>query len=393
MPTTAKGKTRAESSAPKKSKTAPIPNKAVETEAVAESAPALNATDTAIRNLVPPNSEFGRLLTECDYSAEDALFKYCFLHNICYSRAIARRALIQVVEASTDNETERPDITEVYKKEISADAGFAGRDFFSQLKRENFERIYEEQQEIGGLDEETAKNRMSVIEILAYDPFADDAKEDRPQLYRDMAAMLTEGMRKDVAKAKAALSIVRGYSNLEKYQRKINELMQVEAIDDASQKTLDQLIKVQKTLQDSINQTAERNNFTVKGIGTSGQGMLSDVMNRISDYGIDEGVVNFYDIATSRAIEEVANLSFKAQLNQVNLSKTDYADILSQQAQMVKEAQARARDALEGLRLAKEKIKKQRLLDELAKDYRKKGISEKEIEAFINREYRLYDVD
>ena len=56
------------------------------------------------------------------------------------------------------------------------------------------------------------------------------------------------------------------------------------AIDDASQKTLDQLIKVQKTLQDSINQTAERNNFTVKGIGTSGQGMLSDVMNRISDY-------------------------------------------------------------------------------------------------------------
>lgn len=165
------------------------------------------------------------------------------------------------------------------------------------------------------------------------------------------------------------------------------------AIDDASQKTLDQLIKVQKTLQDSINQTAERNNFTVKGIGTSGQGMLSDVMNRISDYGIDEGVVNFYDIATSRAIEEVANLSFKAQLNQVNLSKTDYADILSQQAQMVKEAQARARDALEGLRLAKEKIKKQRLLDELAKDYRKKGISEKEIEAFINREYRLYDVD
>ena len=121
--------------------------------------------------------------------------------------------------------------------------------------------------------------------------------------------------------------------------------------------------------------------------------MLSDVMNRISDYGIDEGVVNFYDIATSRAIEEVANLSFKAQLNQVNLSKTDYADILSQQAQMVKEAQARSRDALEALRLAKEKIKKQRLLDELAKDYRKKGISEKEIEAFINREYRLYDVD
>ena len=66
--------------------------------------------------------------------------------------------------------------------------------------------------------------------------------------------------------------------------------------------------------------------------------MLSDVMNRVNDYGIDEGVVNFYDIATSRAIEEVANISFKAQLNQVGLSKTDYADILSQQSKIVREA-------------------------------------------------------
>ena len=407
MPTTKKGSTTKAASAAKTTKTAKSTAKTAPAAAAAvaeapkpvekviQESP-LTATDNAIGNIVPPDSEFGILLVECNGSSEDALFKYCFLHNICYSRVLARRALIRAVESATDEDgadAPQVDIPEIYQNEVAADVGFAGRDFFSQLKRENFERIYEEQQEIGGLDEETAKNRMSVIEILAYDPFADDAKEDRPQLYRDMAAMLTEGMRKDVAKAKAALSIVRGYSNLEKYQRKINELMQVAAIDDASQKTLDQLIKVQKTLQDSINQTAERNNFTVKGIGTSGQGMLSDVMNRISDYGIDEGVVNFYDIATSRAIEEVANLSFKAQLNQVNLSKTDYADILSQQAQMVKEAQARARDALEGLRLAKEKIKKQRLLDELAKDYRKKGISEKEIEAFINREYRLYDVD
>jgi len=37
--------------------------------------------------------------------------------------------------------------------------------------------------------------------------------------------MLTENMRKDVAKAKAALSIVRSYNNLEKYQKKINDIM------------------------------------------------------------------------------------------------------------------------------------------------------------------------
>ena len=50
---------------------------------------------------------------------------------------------------------------------------------------------------------------------------------------------------------------------------------------------------------------------------------------------------------------------------------------------MVREAQQVAREAKEALRLAKEKIVKQQLLKELEKEYRKKGISEKEIEQFI----------
>ena len=41
--------------------------------------------------------------------------------------------------------------------------------------------------------------------------------------------------------------------------------------------------------------------------------------------------------------------------------------------------------------MAKEKITKEELLDELAEDYRKKGISEKEIEEFVNRELNMYD--
>ena len=246
--------------------------------------------------------------SECGGSDDDAMFKYCFVHNLVYDHMLARRALILAGEQEADPAA-------IYRNLVAEDDGLKNLDFFSQLQRENFEQIYSERRAIGGLDEDTAKNRMAVMEILAYDPFKDDDIEDKPQLYRDMTGMLTEGMRKDVAKAKAALAIVRSYNNLDKYQRKINEIMKTGQMDDETQKALDQLIKVSKTLQDSINQTAEKNNFTVKGIGTSGHGMLSDVMNRINDYGIDEGVVNFYDIATSRAIEEVANISFKAQLN------------------------------------------------------------------------------
>lgn len=330
------------------------------------------------------NNEYVNLVTECKGDHIAAMFRYCFNHDIFYDSVLLRSMILKT-----------PGFAELlpqsYIDIINANPKYDNKDFFSQLRRDNFEKIYQEDAKIGALDEETRKNRLAVIDILAYDPFKDDDIEDKPQLYRDMTGMLNEGMRKDVAKAKAALSVVRSYNNLEKYQKKINEIMKTGQVDDETQKQLDQLIKVQKTLQDSINTTAEKNNFTVKGIGVSGKGMLSDVINQIEEKGIDEGITNFYDISTSKAIEEIANISFKAQLNQINLSKTDYADILIGQVATVKEAQRKAKDAMEAARLAKEKLKKQKLLDELEADYRAKGIKESEIQEFIDREYHLYD--
>ena len=138
MPATTKGTKTAKTSASAKAPTT-VPS---EGENLAENT--LSATDTAIRAIVPEDSEFGRLLAECNNSAEDALFKFCFLHDVCYSRAIARRTLIRALEAASEDGAEVPDIPALYQAEVTADSGFTGRDFFSQLKRENFERIYEE---------------------------------------------------------------------------------------------------------------------------------------------------------------------------------------------------------------------------------------------------------
>ena len=333
-------------------------------------------------------TEYEQLLKQCGEEPVKAVFKYCFTNNLFFSHKILRAVLY----TSTDPDI-ATDVLERYRAAVENDNTITDKTFFGQLRLENFEKIYSEDYAVSLLGEEDKKNRMQVIDILGYDPFRDDALQDQPQLYRDLAGLLTENMRKDVAKAKAALTIVRGYNNLEKYQKKINDIMKSGEIDDDTQKTLDQLIKIQKTLTDSINSTSEKHNFIVKGIGNAGQGMLSDVMERIGTYGIDEGVVNFYDIATSKSIEEIANISFKAQLNQINLSKTDYADILARQVQIVKESQDKARKAIEALRVAKEKIKKQELIEELAMEYRKKGIKEAEIEEFINREYKLYEME
>lgn len=333
------------------------------------------------------DEEFNELFIEHEGDIEDTIFEYCFRHNFPYSESIAKTL------AGSINYVESKNRSEIYMDMVNATGKYDGVTFFDQLKRTGFEKIYNEKLALQGLSDEDRKNRLAVIDILSYDPFKDDDPQDKPQLYRDLAGMLTENMRKDVAKAKAALAIVRNYNNLEKYQKKMNDLSKTGDIDENTQRQLDQLMKISKTIQDSINGTAEKNNFTVKGIGSNGRGMLSDVMNQVEEKGIDTGITNFYDIETSDAIQQVAEISWKAMLNQVNLSKTDYADIIADQAVLVREAQRIAKDSMEALRLAKEKITKQQLLDELERDFRQKGISEDDIDEFIEREIDMYRLD
>lgn len=320
---------------------------------------------------------------EGDYSK--ALFEYCFNHNIAYHSKIYKMLIKTSDESVLDN------FLQVYIDTLQADPRYKDETFFSQIQQKNFEKIYSDEEYIKGLSEEDKKNRQVVLDVFSYDPFTGETESDKPQLYRDLAGMASEAMRKDVAKQKAAIAIVRSYGNIEKYQRKVAEITANGNINEDTQKQLDQYLTLISKIQTNINQTAEKNNFTVKGIGSNGKGMLSDVLNRIEEMGIDEGITNFYDIETSKSIEEVANISMKAQLNQVALTKTDYADILAAQCEMVKDAQLKTKQAMEALRLVKEKIKKQELLDELAADYKRKGISEKDIEEFIQSEFKMTD--
>ena len=332
------------------------------------------------------DAEFNELFVEHEGDIEDTIFEFCFRHNFPYCEDTAKSLAGSAKYVESNNRSQ------IYMDMVNATKKYEGVTFFSQLKRVGFEKIYNEKLSLQGLSEEDRKNRMAVLDILSYDPFREDDPQDKPQLYRDLAGMLTEGMRKDVAKAKAALAIVRSYNNLEKNQKQINDILKSGELDENAQKRLDQLMKISKTIQDSINGTAEKNNFTVKGLGNNGRGMLSDVINQIEEKGIDLGITNFYDIETSKAIEQIAGISWKAMMNQVNLSKTDYAEILSDQLVIVKEAQEKAKDAMEALRLAKEKITKQELLQELEKDFRQKGISEEDINEFIEREIEMYEL-
>lgn len=318
-------------------------------------------------------------------SAEDALFDYCYRYNIFYDSQLAHHILFSSEKAAEQ-------MPELYIKYLEADPKYSGLTFRSQLKRENFEKVYSEDLSLLALSEDDKKNRQQIISIIGYDPFKEELQQDKPQLYRDLTGLLTDNLRKDITKQKAAIEIVKNYSTIAKYQNRVSDLLKGGDVDPETQETIDGLLAMIAKIQAIINATSKENGFsTGKTLGNGGRGMLSDVMNQVENQYYDDGITNYYDQATSKSIGEVAEISFRAQMNQVKLSGTDYADILSQQAGIVKEAQRVSKDALEALRICRGKITKQKLLEELEGEYRKKGISEDEIQEFISREYKMWD--
>ena len=162
--------------------------------------------------------------------------------------------------------------------------------------------------------------------------------------------------------------------------------------DDDTRERIDNCIKMISKMQDTINKLTKENGFSSgKGIGSSGRGGLSEVMSICEEKGYDPAAVNLYDIETSKAIAEVAAISTRSMLNQVNLSGTDYSEILTNQCQKVLEYRDAALRAVEAARLAEEKLEKEAILKEYRHELEAKGIDLSDILEIVNQEIKMYD--
>lgn len=315
-----------------------------------------------------------------------AMFEYCFNHNIPFIGSVYD----EIMKGQDDELFER--LPHSYVETIKEDPRYNNLTFFDQIKFENFEEIYSESVMMLALSEDDKRNRQQIINIIGYDPFEKNPIEDKPQLYRDLTGMLTDNMRKDIPRAKAAVEVVTGYNNIRKYQDRVNQLINGGQSDDDTQKQLDKLLEMIAKIQASVTSTSEKHGFSSgKTLGANGRGTLSEVMMTVDEHMYDPGITNYYDIATSKSIGEISDISFKSILTQVKLTGQEYAEMLAEQNNIVRDALSKMRDLREALRIAKSLITKEELIEQLRIEYRNKGISEKDIDEFISREYKMWD--
>ena len=112
---------------------------------------------------------------------------------------------------------------------------------------------------------------------------------------------------------------------------------------------------------------------------TKGAGTLSSVVRDGFYNHFDKLAVNKFDIETSNAMRQVADISAASMMNQIQLSSDDFRKMVEEQAEKIRELTDQVAKLSEANRLFKEKEIKQQLLDEYVEDLKAKGITDEVI--------------
>jgi len=222
------------------------------------------------------------------------------------------------------------------------------------------------------MNDQDKKNLTYVISSIGYDCFDDDSwsDDDRRFAYNTLADYLTDDVLEDSHKIQSVIAMVKTYVQVEQIDKILNMELRKSKID-ADQ--LNKLSGVKKGLLAAINAMAKENGISAitSGKKTQTGNSLTRIMREMGEHGFEETKVNVVSSKLSDSYKEVATDNIRAILAELALSGDEYAEMLSQQTELVAKQQERI-DVLEEER-RKLRIEIKLLNDEIGKlDARKK---------------------
>ncbi|MDU3410087.1 hypothetical protein [Clostridium sp.] len=183
------------------------------------------------------------------------------------------------------------------------------------------------------VNERDAQNEKDVIRILGYDPFESENKKDRKFLFNRLVDMLDDSVIEDNVKLMSVISIVKGFNQIEYVDMAIAKI--TSNINNLSENNggMKSLIETKQKLMSTILKTCEDNGISTKfnTNKSKGSGTLTGMMKKLGELDLDEAKVNLFDIQTSSGMEQVAELSHKSIIKQLQFDENDYADMVAWQ--------------------------------------------------------------
>lgn len=202
------------------------------------------------------------------------------------------------------------------------------------------------------------QNKSFALSVVGYDPFDNCGltDNDRKYCFNILAGYCdSDGIQADGHKIQSVVQITQSQLQCRKLDEFINEELLKVCPDDGRIK---QLTSTKKQLLDSIAKTAQDNNLSSAYNSSSKQGVntLSNKMREMIQGGYDNAQVNLFDIKTSDAMKQIADLSNKSIMEQLTFDANDYTDMIKEQREMILKQEEESAKLAEENRLLKNQI-------------------------------------
>lgn len=203
-----------------------------------------------------------------------------------------------------------------------------------------------------------SRDREDVIRMLGYDPFEYENPRDRNQLYNRLIDFLDESTLEDGFKLQAVIEIVIGFNQIDKINQAITNI--TNDLDNLSTNSggIKSLIDSKKNILASLIKLAEENGISVKHNNqkSKGAGTLTGIIKTLQEKGIEEGELNLFDIETSQGMRQVADISNKSIIQQLQFDENDYTNMILEQREMLAELDNKVVSLEEENRLLKKEL-------------------------------------
>jgi hypothetical protein len=222
--------------------------------------------------------------------------------------------------------------------------------------------------------DEYLTNKKDIIRLIGYDPFANYPVEaDLPVLYAQLISFIDEETKNDGMKMNAVVQIVQAFNQIQKLNDAINELSSDTKKLNNNNGTIKQHADTIAKLLSGANALAKDNGIAVNfnNSKSKGQNTLTGKMKELDLIGFRDAKINMYDIDYCKGMQQVAEISARAQVNQIGFDENVMVEIGNIRRELVDELQKKTDKAEERARILlvenkdlKEFLKEKGLIDE-----------------------------
>lgn len=298
---------------------------------------------------------FDEFTEECNDNEQIATYRLCRLLNFPYLETPFQSAMKEAEENGGN-------VFKAYIKNINSLKQYASYTFENGdsiddgLKEEV---IIDDNAEVD-VNERDFQNEKDVVRIIGYDPFENENKRDRKFLFNRLVDMLDDSVIEDNVKLMSVISIVKSFNQVEYVDMAIAKITSnINALSD-NNGGMKSLIETKQKLMATILKTCEDNGISTKfnTNKSKGSGTLTGMIKKLGELNLDESKVNLFDIQTSEGMKQVADMSHKSIMEQLQFDENDYADMVAWQKDELYKVSREKERLEEELRLLKIKFNK-----------------------------------